>query len=83
MKRGRDDYLMIIPSTGGQPIQLTFDKGKSWPHNFSPDGRRDCLRGATGWNLEHLHHLDRHEGSEATDKLLADEFLCSLSDVVV
>ena len=52
-KRGRDDYLMIIPTTGGQPIQLTTDKGKSWPHSFSPDGKEIVFAGERDgiWNI--------------------------------
>ena len=52
-KHGRDDYLMLIPSKGGQPIQLTSDKGKSWPHSFSPDGEEIVFAGQRDgiWNI--------------------------------
>ena len=52
-KRGRDDYLMLIPSKGGEPVQLTFDKGKSWPHSFSPDGKEIVFAGQRDgiWNI--------------------------------
>ena len=27
-----------MPSTGGELVQLTFERGESWPGGFSPDG---------------------------------------------
>ncbi len=53
MKRGPDDYLMLIPSQGGQPAQLISEKGKSWPHDFSPDGDKIVFAGQRDgiWNI--------------------------------
>jgi Tol biopolymer transport system component len=44
---------MLTPSNGGQPTQLTFDKGKSWPHSFSPDGDKIVFAGQRDgvWNI--------------------------------
>ena len=52
-KRGPHDYLMLIPSKGGQSIQLTFDSGKSWPHSFSPNGEEIVFAGQRDgiWNI--------------------------------
>jgi Tol biopolymer transport system component len=40
IKRGEDDHLMMISSNGGQPTLLTNEKGRNWPHSFSPDGTK-------------------------------------------
>jgi Tol biopolymer transport system component len=53
MKRGHDDYLMLVPSSGGEPIQVTTGKGKSWPHSFSADGDKIVFAGQRDgvWNI--------------------------------
>ena len=33
MKRGDDTHVMVMPSVGGTPTQLTFDKGQSWSYD--------------------------------------------------
>ena len=44
---------MLISSKGGEPIQLTFEKGKSWPHSFSPNGEEIVFAGQRDgvWNI--------------------------------
>jgi Tol biopolymer transport system component len=37
VKRGDDAFLMLMPSNGGESIQLTLGHGRSWPYSFSPD----------------------------------------------
>jgi TolB protein len=53
MKRSDNAYLMIIPSDGGSPTQLTFDHGRSWPYGFSPDGDKIVFAGERNgvWNV--------------------------------
>ena len=53
MYQSGDAYLMVMPSSGGQPTQLTFDKGKSWPHDWSPDGDKIVFAGQRDgiWNI--------------------------------
>jgi Tol biopolymer transport system component len=53
MKRGENDYLMLTSSEGGQSTQLTLDKGKSWPHSFSPGGDKIAFAGQRDgvWNI--------------------------------
>jgi eukaryotic-like serine/threonine-protein kinase len=52
-KRGENDYLMLVPSNGGEPTQLTTAKGRSWPHSFSTDGDKIVFAGQRDgvWNL--------------------------------
>jgi Tol biopolymer transport system component len=52
-KRADDAHLFIIPSSGGTPIQLTFDHGQSWPHSWSPDGSKIAFAGLRNgiWNI--------------------------------
>jgi TolB protein len=56
IKHKPDEHLMLIPSTGGEPIQLTSDKGKSWPYSFSPDGKMIVFSGQRDgvWNIYSL-----------------------------
>lgn len=53
MKRGDDSYLMIMPSEGGTPTQLTSGHGRSWPYSFSPDGDKILFAGERDsvWNV--------------------------------
>jgi Tol biopolymer transport system component len=52
-KRGEDDHLMLIPGNGGEPTQLTNEKGRSRPHSFSPDGVKVAFAGQRDgvWNV--------------------------------
>ena len=52
-KGDQDDYIMLIPSKGGEATQLNFDKGKSWPHDFSPSGDEIVFAGQRDgiWNI--------------------------------
>lgn len=53
MKRGDDAYLMVIPSEGGEAVQLTSGHGRSWPYSFSPDGDKIVFAGDRDgvWNV--------------------------------
>ena len=53
IKRGDDAYLMIMPSDGGESIQLTSGRGRSWPYDFSPDGDKIVFAGDRDgvWNV--------------------------------
>lgn len=42
-RRGDDDQLVILPATGGEPVQLTTGHGRHWPHSWSPDGDRIAI----------------------------------------
>ncbi len=44
---------MVIPADGGSPTQLTFDRGQSWPHDWSPDGDKIAFAGQRNdiWNI--------------------------------
>ena len=52
-KRGEDDYLMVIPTSGGEARLITDAKGRSWPHSFSPDGNKVAFAGQRDgvWNI--------------------------------
>jgi Tol biopolymer transport system component len=44
---------MVLDVAGNKPQQLTFEPGKSWPYDFSPDGDKVVfarLRDGT-WNI--------------------------------
>ena len=53
MKRGDDQFLEVMPSTGGEPTQLTFEHGLSWPYSWSPDGDKIVFAGQRNgiWNI--------------------------------
>jgi Tol biopolymer transport system component len=53
IKRGDNNYLAIIPSAGGQPVQLNSGEGQSWPFSFSPDGDKIAFAGFRNyvWNV--------------------------------
>jgi Tol biopolymer transport system component len=42
-----------MPGSGSEITQLTFDKGQSWAHSFSPDGDKIVFAGFRNgvWNL--------------------------------
>lgn len=44
---------MVKPASGGSPTQLTFDRGQSWPHSWSPDGDKIAFAGERNgiWNV--------------------------------
>ena len=44
---------MIMPSEGGDAVQLTFGRGRSWPYSFSPDGDKILFAGERDgvWNV--------------------------------
>jgi Tol biopolymer transport system component len=39
-RRGDDDVIYTLPSTGGEPEIVVDEPGLSWPNDWSPDGRR-------------------------------------------
>ena len=53
VKRGGETNIGIMPSTGGEVTQLTFDHGQSWLHDWSPDGDKIVFAGERGgvWNI--------------------------------
>jgi Tol biopolymer transport system component len=52
-KRGDDTNIMVMPSEGGTPEQITFDKGQSWVFGWSPDDDKILFAGLRGgfWNV--------------------------------
>ena len=52
-KRGDDNFLSIIPATGGEPVLLNPGKGQSWPYSFSTDGDKIIFAGFRDnyWNV--------------------------------
>lgn len=53
VKRGDSTHIGIMPSAGGQVVELTSDRGQSWPHSWSPDGDKITFAGFRNgfWNL--------------------------------
>lgn len=53
LARGPDWHVATVPATGGIPVVLVEDKGKSWPTGWSPDGERICFAGQRDglWNV--------------------------------
>lgn len=52
-KVGEDSHVMVLPSEGGEPRQLTFETGQNWPFSFAPDHDKvafSALRDGE-WNL--------------------------------
>ena len=45
VRRGSDTHIMIMPSEGGTPTQLTLERGQSWANSFSPDGDKIAFAG--------------------------------------
>ena len=39
-RRGNSDRLMVIPSDGGDAVQLTFGEGRDWAWSWAPDSDR-------------------------------------------
>jgi len=62
-KRGDDMQIMLIPSDGGTPTQLTFDRGDKWPYSWSPGGDKIVFAGARRgiWNLWWISPSDKSE----------------------
>jgi Tol biopolymer transport system component/tRNA A-37 threonylcarbamoyl transferase component Bud32 len=58
VKRGQDTHVMVIPATGGEPVQQTWDVGQSWPNSWSPDGDKIAFAGqrAGFWNIWWVSH---------------------------
>ena len=52
-KRGDNNFLSIISSLGGDPIQLNSGRGQSWPFSFSKDGDKIAFAGFRDgyWNV--------------------------------
>jgi Tol biopolymer transport system component len=45
IRRGGDIHIVLIPSQGGTPTQLTFDPGQRFASSFSPDGDKIAFAG--------------------------------------
>src|SRR6185369_7121149 len=45
--------IWVVPATGGEITQLTFDKGQSWLYSFSPDADKIAFAGQrnNNWNI--------------------------------
>ena len=52
-KVDKDSHLMVMPSEGGEPIQLTHEAGHNWPFSFSPDSDKVAFAAFRDgeWNL--------------------------------
>jgi dipeptidyl aminopeptidase/acylaminoacyl peptidase len=52
-RRGEDTHVAIISTDGGEPIQLTSERGQSLVHDWSPDGDRILFAGQRDgvWNV--------------------------------
>ncbi len=52
-KRGQDAHIMLMPSAGGEVVQLTRGPGQNWPNSWSPDGDRIAFSGQRDgiWNI--------------------------------
>jgi Tol biopolymer transport system component len=53
VKRGDDDHVAVMPSNGGNHTQLTFERGRSAPRSWSPDGDKILFAGTR----EHMSNL--------------------------
>jgi TolB protein len=53
MKRGEDLHIALMQSGGGEPVQLTFDKGLNFSYDWSPDSERVLFAGQRNgiWNV--------------------------------
>lgn len=53
MKRGDSTQIGVVPSTGGNVVQLTDAKGQNWPHSWAPDNDRIVFAGERDgvWNV--------------------------------
>jgi Tol biopolymer transport system component len=63
MKRGADTHVMVIPSGGGAPAQLTNEAGQSWPGGWARDGDKIAFAGmrAGYWNIWWVSHGARQQ----------------------
>ena len=63
VKRGEDTHIAIMPSGGGTLTQLTFDRGQSWPHSWSPDGDKIVFAGFRNgyWNVWWVSRTTREQ----------------------
>jgi Tol biopolymer transport system component len=52
-----------MPYGGGTPLQLTFDKGDSWPFGWSSDGKRIAFAGSRDgiWNVWWVARSDKSQ----------------------
>ena len=53
IKRGDSTQLGVVPGTGGPVVQLTSERGQSWPHSWAPDSDRIAFAGQREgvWNI--------------------------------
>ena len=67
---------MLIPASGGQPTQLTKEKGRSWTHSFSPAGDKIAFAGQRDgiWNIYWLA-IDTKEQRKLTTYTALNAFV--------
>jgi Tol biopolymer transport system component len=53
VKRGDDTHIRVIPSEGGEPAQVTDDRGQSRAFGWSPDSDKVLFAGFRDnvWNV--------------------------------
>jgi Tol biopolymer transport system component/tRNA A-37 threonylcarbamoyl transferase component Bud32 len=58
VKRGQETHVMVMPASGGEPIQLTRGDGQSWPNSWSPGGDKIAFSGQRDgfWNIWWISH---------------------------
>ena len=63
MKRGDDTHVMVMPAEGGEPSQLTNDRGQSWIYDWSPDGGKVLFAGLREglWNVWWVSRTTKEE----------------------
>ena len=62
-KSGDDTHIGVMSGSGGEITQLTFYKGQSWVHSFSPDGDKIVFAGFRNgvWNLYWVSRLTKQQ----------------------
>src|SRR5262249_24038949 len=62
-KRGANQYLMVIPSEGGTPVQLVSESGLSWANDWSHDGDKILFAGQRDgiWNIYWVSRSTKEE----------------------
>ena len=55
--------IMLMPSSGGPPTQLTFGHGDNWPYSWSPGGDKIAFAGSRNgvWNVWWISLSDKTE----------------------
>ncbi|HEV8267353.1 MAG TPA: hypothetical protein VGR00_03935 [Thermoanaerobaculia bacterium] len=63
VERGDDFHIAVVPASGGDPTQLTFQSGLAWPFSFSPDSDKIAFAGYRQgyWNVWWVSRATREE----------------------